>query len=85
DAASDTRTTLYQIGTAIPIGTGLILVSYGESQAKTSYSRITDRIGSIGYDYFLSKNTDLYIAASREKTFMLSSGGALAGGIRVRF
>lgn len=85
DAGNDTRTILYQIGTAVPIGTGLILVSYGASQARTPFSQITDRTASLGYDYFLSKNTDIYVAAMREKTFMLSSGGALAGGIRVRF
>jgi predicted porin len=85
DAASDTRTVLYQIGTAIPVGNGLILASYGRSQARTSFSQITDRTASIGYDYFLSKNTDIYIAAMHEKTFMLSSGGALAGGMRLRF
>ena len=85
DAANDTRTILYQIGAAVPIGTGLILVSYGASQARTSFSQITDRTASVGYDYFLSKNTDVYIAAMYEKTFMLSSGNALAGGVRLRF
>jgi len=85
DAASDTRTVLYQIGTAVPVGNGLILASYGSSQARTSLSQITDRTASIGYDYFLSRNTDIYIAAMHEKTFMLSSGGALAGGVRLRF
>ena len=40
---------------------------------------------SIGYDYFLSKSTDIYVAAMREKTFMLSAGGTLAGGVRLRF
>jgi predicted porin len=85
DAASDTRTVIYQIGTAIPVGNGLILASYGRSQARTPLSQITDRTESIGYDYFLSKNTDIYVAAMREKTFMLSAGGALAGGVRLRF
>jgi predicted porin len=85
DSARDTRTVIYQIGTAIPVGNGLILASYGRSQARTELSQITDQTGSIGYDYFLSKNTDVYIAAMREKTFMLSAGGAFAGGVRLRF
>lgn len=85
DSASDTRTVLYQIGTAIPVGTGLVLASYGRSQARTPSSQITDQTGSIGYDYFLSKNTDVYVAAMREKTFRLSYGGTLAGGVRLRF
>jgi predicted porin len=85
DAATDTRAVLYQIGTAVPIGNGLILASYGSSQSRTPSSQITDRTLSIGYDYFLSKNTDIYVAAMREKTFMLSAGGTIAGGVRLRF
>jgi predicted porin len=85
EADSDTRHVIYQIGTAIPTGEGFILISYGSSQATTPYSQITDKTGSIGYDYFLSKHTDIYIAALREKTFMLSSGNSVAGGIRLRF
>jgi predicted porin len=85
EADSDTRTVIYQIGSAIPTGEGFILVSFGSSQARTPYSQITDKTGSIGYDYFLSKSTDIYIAALRETTFMLSAGNTLAGGIRLRF
>jgi predicted porin len=85
DAASDTRTVLYQIGTAIPIGNGLVLASFGSSRTNSPTSQITDRTGSIGYDYFLSKSTDIYVAAMREKTFMLSAGSTIAGGVRMRF
>jgi predicted porin len=81
----DTRTTLYQIGTAIPIDQALILIAYGSSQLRTPYSQVTDRITSIAYDYFLSKRTDIYLAASHEQVFMLSSGNTLAGGMRFRF
>ena len=40
---------------------------------------------SLGYDYFLSKNTDIYVAALHEKTYQLSSGNSFAGGVRMRF
>ena len=85
DADVDTHTVLYQIGTAVPIGSGLVLASYASSQARTGFSQITDRTLSIGYDYFLSKRTDVYLAAMREKTFMLSAGSTIAGGVRHRF
>ncbi len=85
DAAVDTRTVLYQIGAAVPVGTGLVLVSYGRAQASTPSSRITDQTSSLGYDYFLSKNTDIYVAALYEKTFRLSTGGSVAAGARLRF
>ena len=66
-------------------GTGLILFSYGNSHIKTSLKAVTDRIASIGYDYFLSKNTDIYVAAMIEKLSFTSSGNAFAGGVRMRF
>ena len=80
-----TRTTLYHAGAAVPIGNSLILVGYGWSQARQPDSQITNKTYSIGYDYFLSKHTDIYIAALRETTFDLSSGNSFAGGIRMRF
>jgi predicted porin len=85
DAATHTRTVLWQLGAAVPIGQGLILAAYGNSQAKTDFSQITDRTYSLGYDYFLSKGTDIYVAALYEKTFQLSSGNSIAGGVRFRF
>jgi predicted porin len=85
EADTGTRTVLYQIGAAVPVGTGLVLLAYGRSQAHTVYSQITDRTTSIGYDYFLSKNTDVYVTGLYEKTFMLSSGSSVAGGLRLRF
>lgn len=85
DAAINTKHTLFQIGAAVPIGQALILVAYGNSRAKTDFSQITDRTYSIGYDYFVSKNVDIYLAALHEKTFELSSGNSFAGGVRLRF
>jgi predicted porin len=85
DATTDTRHVLWQLGAAVPIANSLILVAYGSSQAKTDSSQITDRTFSLGYDYFLSKNTDIYVALLHEKTFQLSSGKGIAGGVRTRF
>ncbi len=84
-ATLDSRTTLYQLGAAVPLGNSLILVGYGHSYAKTALSGITNRQGSIAYDYFLSKNTDIYVAALYEKQSFISSGNSIAGGVRVRF
>jgi predicted porin len=84
-ASEDTQTILYQIGAAIPIGNGLILASYGHSHMKSRVAGTTDRTSSIGYDYFLSRNTDIYVAALYEKLSFVSSGNAIAGGVRLRF
>jgi len=85
EADVDVQTILYQLGGAIPIGNSLILVAYGNSHIKTSLRAVTDRIGSIGWDYFLSKNTDIYVAAMVEKLSFTSNGNSFAGGVRMRF
>lgn len=76
---------LYQLGLALPIGNSLILASYGHSHAKSSLRAVTDSISSIGWDYFVSRNTDIYVAAMIERLSFESSGNAVAGGVRVRF
>ena len=81
----DVQTILYQLGGAIPLGNSLILFGYGNSHIKTSLKAVTDRTASIGYDYFLSKHTDIYVAAMVEKLSFSSSGNSLAGGVRMRF
>jgi predicted porin len=85
DATLDEQTILYQLGFAVPIGTSLILGSYGNSHIKTSVRAVTDATTSIGYDYFLSKSTDIYIAAMFENLSFVSSGKTVAAGLRVRF
>ncbi len=85
EASTDSRTVSYQLGAAVPIGNSLILVAYGRSHSSAPLLATTDRITSLGYDYFLSKNTDIYVAAMVEKLSFVSSGNTIAGGVRVRF
>ena len=53
--------------------------------SKTPLLGTTDRTTSIGYDYFLSKSTDIYVAAMYEKLSFVSSGNSFAGGVRLSF
>ena len=69
----------------MPFGTSLVMVAYGRQHVSTPVQSTTDRITSIGYDYFLSKSTDIYVAASYEKVSSLSSGNSFAGGVRLKF
>ena len=85
DAAINIRTRLYQLGTAVRFGTGLVLLGYGHTTTKILGVSSTDRIASLGYDYYLSRNTDLYAVGSVEKRTNLDTGHAVAGGVRVRF
>jgi predicted porin len=84
-AATDVETDLYQVGTAIPLGLGFVLASYGHSRSESPGSAIVLRTLSIGYDYFLSKSTDLYAVLMNERATALSSGNTVAAGIRLRF
>ena len=85
EANNDTRATSYQLGLAVPFGNSLVMVAYGQQHLEAPTKATTSRITSIGYDYFLSKSTDLYVAASYEKLSFVSSGNSVAGGVRVRF
>jgi predicted porin len=86
EADTDVQTILYHLGAAIPIGgTGQVLVAYGHSHMKSAPMATTDQTTSIGYDYFLSKNTDIYLAGLHEKLSFVSNGASIAGGIRHRF
>ena len=85
DAAINIRTRLYQLGTAVRFGTSLVLLGYGHTTTKILGVSSTDRIASLGYDYYLSRNTDLYAVGSVEKRTNLDTGHAVAGGVRVRF
>ncbi|MEO5845012.1 MAG: porin [Caldimonas sp.] len=84
-ASVDARSVSFQLGAAVPIGSSVILVAYGRAHDTSPLKATTDRTASIGYDYFLSKSTDIYIAAMYEKLSFVSSGSAVAGGLRVRF
>ena len=85
DATINAKHTLFHLGAAVPVGQALILVAYGDSRRKTDFSQTTLRTYSLAYDYFISKNTDIYLAAMHENTFELSSGNSIAGGVRMRF
>ena len=85
EATEDSRTTSYQLGAAVPFGTSLILAAYGRQHVSAPTKATTNQIASLAYDYFLSKSTDIYIAALYEKLSFVSSGNSIAGGVRVKF
>jgi predicted porin len=84
-ASNAVRTNLYQLGAAAPLGLGFALVSYGHSRAEANGYASLRRTFSIGYDHFLSKNTDIYGLAMNERITGLSSANSLAAGVRLRF
>lgn len=84
-AAVDVETTLYQFGTLVPLGLGFAMASYGHSREESAGSAVLRQTFSIGYDYFLSKSTDLYAVLMNEHVTGLDSGNSVAAGMRLRF
>ncbi|WP_321857498.1 porin [Paraburkholderia tropica] len=71
-----------QIGVAIPIGTSSILASWEHMAASNGDRRNT---ASVGYDYPLSKRTDLYAVYKYDYVAGDTSGQSMGVGIRHRF
>ena len=55
--------------------------------AKASFNpgTVTNKTLTLGYDYNLSKNTDIYAIYMSDKLTSKSNGNTLATGIRLRF
>ena len=84
-ATTAIKSRLYQLGAVSPIGLGFLMVSYGHKGDDVNGSHFTQRTFSVGYDYFLSKATDIYAVAMNERATALSSGNTVAAGVRLRF
>ena len=70
------------LGANVGMGTGSILAQYSHVQASAGGNRNTY---TVGYDYFMSKRTDLYAAAMIDKQDGKSSGNGYSVGVRHRF
>ena len=73
---------LGSIGASVPVGGGKILAQYAEIKPSVGAKRKTL---SAGYDYLLSKRTDLYAVAMSDKITGLSEGTSYSVGVRHRF
>ncbi|RZI85173.1 MAG: porin [Rubrivivax sp.] len=83
---------IYQVGLSVPVTEkGSILASYGELKNKVTATGVIskDRVFSLGYDYFLSKRTDVYAAFMNNQqsanTGNVESGQTFAVGIKHNF
>ncbi len=97
DSQYDLKANTVQLGTSVPVGKGSVLLSWARTkvEAKGDFSAvlgssdvqssITRNTASLGYDYFLSKRTDVYSVVSYDKLTDTSSGVSFGVGIRQRF
>ncbi len=84
NANQDVDTTLFQLGTSVPVGAGAFLASYGQSKAEAA-TDTTRKATTVGYDQYLSKRTDVYGVLMKESRTALAGGTSWAVGMRHRF
>jgi predicted porin len=93
----DLKSNTLQLGASVPVGAGQVLLSAARTrvQADADYTAIFGRSdwtsairrtsASVGYDYFLSKRTDLYAVTMHDKISAMPGELSLGLGIRHRF
>lgn len=75
---------IYEAGASVPIGAGKLLVQYGQISPSAGAGRKT---WSVGYDYWLSKRTDVYLVGMSDKITGTgaATGNSVSLGMRHRF
>jgi predicted porin len=84
-ATANTDTKIYGFGASIPVGAGKLLAQYGNARADLGATETSNKTLTVGYDYNLSKNTDVYAILVNDKVTGASTGNTLAAGIRLRY
>ena len=84
-ATVDTETDIAGVGASVPLGAGKLIGQYGQSRADVGSSDTTHKVLTVGYDLYLSKNTDVYAVYMSDKVSSVDSGNTFAAGMRVRF
>lgn len=73
---------LAELGVAVPVGAGKLLAEVGQLKPDTGAKRTTI---TAGYDYTLSKRTDVYAVAMSDKKTGVNTGSTYAVGVRHKF
>jgi predicted porin len=79
---------IYQVGVSVPVtDKGAILASFGRdiNKLQSTGAKENDTVFSLGYDYNLSKRTDVYAVFSNNQHTALESGQTFAVGIKHNF
>jgi predicted porin len=86
EATSDAQGTdakTLSLGATIPLGAGSIML--GSARTKVNPLDNSRTTTSVGYDYYLSKQTDVYAVAMHDSITSFNSGTSFGVGIRKRF
>ena len=75
-----------QLGVSAPVGSGRVLAAWARTdKTQTAVADQKRDTVSLGYDYDLSKRTDLYAVVLNDKVTGLRGGTGFAAGLRHRF
>jgi predicted porin len=85
NATVDTQSTIYGIGASAPLGAGTLLAQYGNAKAEYPDSDVVNKTLTVGYDYSLSKSSDVYALVMHDKLTGVEAGNTVALGLRVKF
>ena len=85
DGTAELTTKIYQAGFTVPFGAGKFQAAYGLSKAEGASSDVTRKTAVVGYDYNLSKRTDVYVVYMNDKKTGLDDGNSFGAGIRATF
>ena len=76
----------YNIGAAVPVGSGKFLLSYGRTdRTQTAQAQVRRHTTTLAYEHSLSKRTQLYAIAMHDRASRLASGTGTAIGVRHQF
>ena len=81
-STTNTKATTTSIGVSAPVGPAKILAGYAQTKVDRGNTRSTF---TIGYDYYLSKSTDLYAMVMNDRITNFSSGTSIGLGMRKQF
>lgn len=85
EAATDTETNYFGLGLSVPVGAGKVLAQYGQATAEFLTADVKNKTLTLGYDYWLSKSTDVYAVYLNDRLTGASNGNTYALGLRVKF
>lgn len=71
-------------GLRVPVGPGAVMAEWARTRRDAAALTVRNT-GSVGYDYFLSKRTDVYVAYVHDRVTGFSAAGTTAVGIRHTF
>jgi len=86
NASTEIELTTVQLSAAAPISAGQLLVAYADTRkTQTAVADQKRTTASVGYDYYLSKRTDVYAIVMNDKVTGMNAGTGVGVGIRHRF